>query len=181
METYISMLRGINVGGQKRILMQDLKQLYESLDLANVQTYVQSGNVVFDSRNQPADSLTGMIEATIQLTYGFSVSVFLRRAPDFQRILSANPFLTQRHVESSALYVAFLYRQPDLPLLESLAVPAGESAEFIIGQQEIFLYYPDGSGRSKFSHTYIERKLKVSVTTRNWNTLCALFDLANAR
>ena len=179
MAVIISMLRGINVGGSRKIRMAELRSLYESLDFTNVTTYVQSGNVVFDSAGQDPASLTGLIEDRIEQAFGFSVAVFIRQPADFTRILTCNPFLNDRHEDPSQLHVTFLYRPPEAARLEELVVPPGETAEFFLGEQEIFLYYPDGYGRTKFSNNTIERKLAVPATTRNWNTVRALFDLAN--
>ena len=178
MTTHISMLRGINVSGQKKIRMVELKSLYESLGLDHVTTYVQSGNVVFESSSDDESSLAGKIEACIEKNFGYSVSVFLRSPVDFKHLLTRNPFLNDRHEDPSRLYITFLYQEPKPGKLERLGMPAGESAEFVMAEREIFLYYPDGYGRTKFSNNYIERKLDIPATTRNWNTVNALFDLA---
>ncbi len=104
MQTYISMLRGINVSGQKKIRMADLKSLYESLGLENVQTYVQSGNVVFDSPEKDTAKLTKSIEAQIEKVYGFSVPVLIRTADDFRRVIESHPFARE---EAARVLVTF--------------------------------------------------------------------------
>jgi uncharacterized protein (DUF1697 family) len=103
MNTFISMLRGINVSGQKKIRMAELRRLYESLDLVNVKTYVQSGNVVFDSMEQDTSKLAKLIEAQIEQFFGYSVSVFIRDTNDFQRIIASNPFLNERNEDPAKL------------------------------------------------------------------------------
>jgi len=173
------MLRGINVGGQKKIKMAELKELYESLDLVNVKTYIQSGNVIFDSAEQDAAKLVELIEAEIERIFGYAVSVFIRDSQDFQRIIDNNPFLDEREEDPAKLHVTFLYNPPDEANLSNLAVPSNETGEFIIGDREIFLFCPDGYGRTKLSNNFFERKLAVPATTRNWKTVITLHKMAN--
>ena len=178
MNTFISMLRGINVGGQKKIRMTELKSLYESLDLVNVKTYVQSGNVVFDSTEQDASKLAELIEAQIEQFFGYSVSVFIRDVKDFERIIASNPFLNERNEDLAKLHVTFLYSSPLGLKLSDLAVPNNEGDEFFVGDKEIYLFCPKGYGRTKLSNNYFERKLKVAATTRNWKTVNVLHKMA---
>lgn len=181
MNTFISLLRGINVSGQKTIRMADLKNLYESLNLARVETYVQSGNVVFDSPEPDAAKLAHLIEAQIEQTFGYAVSVFLRDAHDFERIIASNPFLTQRKEDPASLHVTFLYRPPAGSKVDALTSPSNESDEFLLGEHEIFLFCPHGYGRTKLSNNFFERKLNVAATTRNWKTVKALHQMVNER
>jgi uncharacterized protein (DUF1697 family) len=179
MNTYISLLRGINVSGQKQIRMADLQRLYADIGLTRVRTYVQSGNVLFDA--DPAigrAALARQIEAQIQTAYGFEVPVLIREAADLQRIVDSNPFLTQRHEDTARLYVHFLAEPPQPELVAKLTTPANESGEWIMGEQEIFLFLPGGAGRTKLTNAYLENKLKNSATARNWNTVNALLKMA---
>jgi uncharacterized protein (DUF1697 family) len=178
MHTFISMLRGINVSGQKKIRMAELSNLYESLGLVQVKTYVQSGNVVFASPEPDGSKLAQLIEAEIEQTFGFAVSVFMRDNHDFQRIIDRNPFLGDRHEDPAKRHVTFLYRRPDESEWRNLSIPDDEADEFSVGEQEIFLFCPNGYGRTKFSNNFFERKLKVPATTRNWKTVTALAKLA---
>ncbi|MCX6064828.1 MAG: DUF1697 domain-containing protein [Chloroflexi bacterium] len=177
MDTFISMLRGINVSGQKRMLMGELKGLYESLGPVNVRTYVQSGNVVFDSPEENPVKLAESIEAGIERAFGFSVAVFLRDARDFERVIASNPFL-KRNTDPAKLHVTFLYSAPPESALRVLAVSENSSDEFLVGDNEIFLFCPNGYGQTKLSNNFFERKLKVAATTRNWNTVNVLHKLA---
>ena len=179
--TFISMLRGINVGGQKSIRMAELKSLYESLGLTGVQTYVQSGNVVFDSLEGEAPVLAALLEAQIQAAFGFPVTVLVRDKLDLRRILAGNPFLRERGEETSRLYVTFLQRSPSAQEWSRLEIPPGEACQFAPGDREVFLYCPDGYGGTKLSNTFFEKKLKLPATTRNWNTVKALYKMANER
>ena len=179
MKRFISLLRGINVSGQKKIKMANLKSLYESLDLVNVRTYIQSGNVIFESAAQDATKLAGLIEAQIERVFGYAVSVFIRDSQDFQRIVHSNPFLSDRDEGPAKLYVTFLYSPPDESKLSNLAVPDNESGKFIVGDREIFLFFPDGYGRTKLSNNFFERKLGVPATTRNWKTVNTLHKMTS--
>lgn len=176
MQTYISMLRGINVSGQKQIRMADLKSLYESLGLTNVQTYVQSGNVVFDSAEQNAAKLTKAIEAQIEATFDFSVPVLIRSADDFKRVIESHPF---KNKEPNRVLVTFLYKHPEQSKLDDLSDYKDKVDQFALGKQEIFLFCPGGYGKTKLSNTFFEKKLDVVATTRNWKTVNALYAMAN--
>ena len=178
MNTFISMLRGINVSGQKKIRMAELSSLYESLGLVQVRTYVQSGNVVFASPEPDGSKLAKLIETQIEQSFGFAVSVFMRDNRDFQRIIEHNAFLSDRNEDPAKLHVTFLYRRPGESERRDLIVPSDQADEFIVGEQEIFLFCPNGYGRTKFSNNFFERKLKVSATTRNWKTVTVLAKLA---
>lgn len=181
MKTYISMLRGINVSGQKKIRMAELKSLYESLGMANVQTYLQSGNVVFDSPEPEPAKLTHIIEAQIGTTYGYHVPVLIRTGDDFRRIIGSKPFTKERSEDPSRVMVTFLFERPGQSNLNNLSVPENDPCEFVFEEQEIFLLCPDGYGKSKLSNNYFEKKLGVVATTRNWKTVNALYKMASER
>jgi len=178
MQTYISMLRGINVSGQKQIRMVDLKSLYESLGLMNVQTYVQSGNVIFGSPEQDAAKLTETIEAQIKETFGFSVPVLIRTANDFQRIIESHPFTQEDPIR---VLVTFLHECPDQSKWNDLRLHKDKVDDFALGEQEIFLFCPGGYGTTKLSNTFFEKKLGVIATTRNWKTINALYAIASEK
>lgn len=178
MNTYISMLRGINVSGQKQVRMAELKRMYESLGFADVETYVQSGNVVFESKEQDAKKLANSIETGIEKMFGFSVPVLVRSADDFRRILESHPF---RDEDPVRILVTFLYERPDPSKLEDISRYEDKVDKFAIGEQEIFLFCPGGYGRTKLSNTFFEKKLGVIATTRNWKTVNALYEMASER
>jgi uncharacterized protein (DUF1697 family) len=181
MRTFISMLRGINVSGQKNIRMAELKSLYQSLGLLNVETYVQSGNVIFESAERNVSKLAALIEAQIAQSFGYAVSVFIRDTKDFQRIVTGNPFLTERDEDPTKLHVTFLYGLPSKSQLRNLDVPKDTTDEFVVKGKEIFLYCPNGYGRTKLSNNFFEKKLGMPATTRNWKTVNALHQMANER
>lgn len=175
MPTHISLLRGINVGGNKKIRMADLKTLYESLGFGAVTTYVQSGNVVFDAESADVRALIARIEAAIAERFGFDVTVLLRTADDLRRVLDNNPF---PGAQSTQLHVLFLSAPPAAAASAVLNVPVADGEEWMLAGQEIYLHYPNGSGRSKMTGAFSDRKLGVTASARNWNTVNALYDLA---
>jgi uncharacterized protein (DUF1697 family) len=178
MQTYISMLRGINVGGQNKVRVADLKSLYESLGLGNVQTYVQSGNVVFDSEEQDVEKLRNSIETQIETALGFSIPVMIRTADDFQRVIESHPFANEDPIR---VLVTFLYEHPERSRWDELSFYKDKVDQFALGEQEIFLFCPGGYGRTKLSNTFFEKKLGVVATTRNWKSVNTLYEMASER
>jgi uncharacterized protein (DUF1697 family) len=181
MQTYIAMLRGINVSGKKVIKMERLRATFAELGFSNVQTYVQSGNVVFEASNNSAAVLRGKIEQKILRDFSFSVPVFLKTSREMEEVIKCNPFLKDSAIDQTKLHVTFLSDAPpgSAPgLLQSLA--AGLEQFHIVGR-EIFLYCPHGYGNTKLSNTAIERKLSIGATTRNWTTAKTLLAMMNQR
>ncbi len=181
MKTYIAMLRAVNVGGQNKLPAAELKRLVQAVNFANVATYIQSGNLVFDSDNLDATYIKGLIETQIEQAYGAKIAVFVSDAADFRRILNSSPFLTGRNESPSFLHVTFLYAVPSPSQWAQLKAPADSLDEFFTGEQEVFLFCPGGYGRTKLNNTFFERKLGTLATTRNWNTVQALYRLAVER
>ena len=180
MKTWISMLRGINVSGQKKIKMADLRAMFEAAGYSNVRSYVQSGNVVFGTDEKDANVLADAIEAAITETFGFDVSVFLRDSEDFRRIIDDNPYLLRGNADPQRLYVTFLRTTPSTERVDNTDLPAGSADEFIVAGDAVYLHCPGGYGTSKLSNTFFERKLGMPATTRNWNTVNALYEMAAA-
>ncbi|HYK77648.1 MAG TPA: DUF1697 domain-containing protein [Daejeonella sp.] len=179
MTTYISMLRGINVSGHKKILMADLKALYENLNFQNVSTYIQSGNVIFHSDENLSDQqFAEKIRSQIFNQYGFEVPVLIRTLSQLQNTLSSNPFLKQEGIDLEKLHVTFLSEKPNPANLTGIQSNIYLPDEFIISEQEIFLHCPINYGETKLSNKFFESKLKVLATTRNWKTVNKLVEIA---
>lgn len=174
---YIAILRGINVSGQKKILMKELIRYLESLGFTNVQTYIQSGNVIFESEQE--EGLKLLIENKIKTIYGFDVPVQVHEVEYFVHVLENNPFLVNNEVDEKFLHVTFLGDAPDSKLVDVLEERDLGTDEFVINKREIYLYCPNGYGRTKLTNTFFERKLKVSATTRNWKTVTNLVALSH--
>lgn len=177
MQTYISLLRGINVSGQKKILMKDLRALYESLGLTQVTTYIQSGNVIFESEEIDRTRLQAQIETKIQQEYNFEVPVTLRSTRELQDIIKTNPFAHEVASNSKAMYLTFLSAEPSEDGLSQLAQFPFKNEQYIIQGKEVYLIYPDGYGKTKLTNQVLEKKLNVSATTRNWRTVNKLFEM----
>jgi uncharacterized protein (DUF1697 family) len=172
------MLRGINVGIQKRLRMETLRGIYEELGFNNVRTYVQTGNVVFESTEHDRLELARHIEAHIKQTCGYPVKVFIQQTDELQRILAGNPFLNVRSEDPSKLHVTFLYQSPSETKLSNLTTPDVITDEFAPGEMAVYLFCPNGYGKTRLSNSFFERKLGIPVTTRNWNTVNALYKMA---
>jgi uncharacterized protein (DUF1697 family) len=178
MGTYVALLRGINVGGRAKVSMSELRHLFADLGYAGAKTYIQSGNVIFTASLRSPSRSAAEISARVEKDLCVKCSVLLRTDRQLVEVLENNPYLADG-VELSSLYVAFLEKQPSREQSTGLVVPPGETAEFTVAGREVYLHYPDGYGRTKLSNTYIERRLGVA-TTRNWNTVTKLHELASA-
>ena len=176
MTALVSLFRGINVGGNKPVRMDALKELHEALGLHGVATYIQSGNVVFTSDDADPAQLAKQIEERFAQKFGFQASVVVRTAAQFSDIIANNPFQNQPAKESNRVVVMFLASHAVSTAQEDiLKTYAGPEELHIIGQ-EAYIYYPDGMGRSKLTNTFLEKKLKTRGTARNWNTVLRLHD-----
>jgi uncharacterized protein (DUF1697 family) len=179
MKKYISMLRGINVSGQKKVKMNDLKTLYESLKFANVKTYIQSGNVIFESSIFDVDKIKQIIEQKVEETFGYSVSVIIRTDKEFENIVKGNPFIDHKSAEEDTTFlVTFLSDAPPISIVKIVKQFVNKPEALEIRGKEIYLHCPNGYGKSKLSNNFIERKLNVTATTRNWKTVKKLYELS---
>jgi len=178
MTKYISMLRGINVSGKKTIRMADLKSLYESLGFQRVITYIQSGNVIFECNKTNKDKLKTSLEINIEENYKFHVPVQIRTALEFGNIIDNCPFNDiDISKDGTRFLVTFLSSTPAQNKLSEIQEFVTRPEKLVIIGQEVYLYCPNGYGKSKLSNNSIENKLEVSATTRNWKTVHKLFEL----
>ncbi len=176
MTAFVSLFRGINVGGHHKIRMDELKDMHESLGLRDVLPYIQSGNVVFTSDDADIARLQKQIEDGFEKKFGFHVEVIIRTSAELRDIIEKNPFQSQQSKESKWVVVLFLAARPDNTAQEDiLKTYVGPEELFIIGK-EVYIYYTNGIGRSKLSHSFIEKKLKTFGTARNWNTILQLLE-----
>lgn len=177
METYISILRGINVGGHKLIKMQALTKLYEDLGFKNVKTYIQSGNVVFQAIQTDSTLLEKLISQKITEVFAFEVPIIVRLQKEIAKIYKSNPFINDKHYDVSVLHVTFLSQKPKQADVAKITGDFGND-EFIISDKAIYLHCPNGYGNTKLTNTFFENKLKVSATTRNWKTTTELLNMS---
>ncbi|HTC56864.1 MAG TPA: DUF1697 domain-containing protein [Candidatus Sulfotelmatobacter sp.] len=177
MPIYISMLRGINVGGHKRVKMDDLRKSCEGLGFEQVKTYIQSGNIVFKAGKASPLALAKKIEARIVSDFGFSASVIVRTGAELGETIAANPFLKQHGIDQEKLHVTFLSGTPATPALKKLAeFTVAPDRSQCVGK-DIFLYLPNGFSASSLWKVPWEKALGVVTTTRNWKTVNALHQM----
>lgn len=177
MKNYICLLRGINVSGQKKILMNDLRNLIESLGFSDVSTYVQSGNILFNAKSKNIKKLTETIQNKIEKEYNFFVPVLIKTAGEFNEIIEQVPF-DDKNIDPKFLNVLFLFQKVTVDEPEKLNIPMSKGEDFKIIDDLIYVYCPNGYGRSKLNTNVFERKLKVHATGRNWNTVNQLYKSA---
>ena len=173
----VSLFRGINVGGNQLVRMEALKGLHTSLGLGDVQTYIQSGNVVFTSDDADVAQIQKNIEDGFAQTFGFSVKVMVRTANQLNAIIGNNPFQDQPMRESNRIIALFLESYPVSTALEDIQKTYNGPEEIHIIGKEAFIYYPEGQGRSKLTNVFLEKKMKTAGTARNWNTVLKLQQL----
>lgn len=179
MTIYVSMLRAVNVGGTSRIKMHALQRVYESMGFTDVRTLLASGNVVFRSRLKDRTQLVKRIMQEIERQLGLEVEVILRTLPELASIVDRGPVLSSR-ADPSKLVVMFL---ADVPAASAQAalLKWHKGPEMVeLRGPEIYLYYPNGIGRSKLSNAVLENKLDTAGTARNWNTLKLLLETGRA-
>ncbi|HEY1389215.1 MAG TPA: DUF1697 domain-containing protein [Ktedonobacterales bacterium] len=173
MRTYSALLRGINVGGHRLIKMADLKAMFEALGFGAAQTYIQSGNVVFqaDEAEQP---LRERIEQRIAATFGFPVVVALRTHDELARVISDCPFAPDALAEGEHLYVALLAETPAPTGIERMLASKTAPDEFRVLGREVYLLYRQNMRATLLTNSLLENRLGVPATSRNWRTLTAL-------
>lgn len=179
MTRYVALLRGINVGGRTRVAMADLRRLAVDLGHAKVETYLQSGNLLFSSAAEPA-GLAGELERRLADDLGVSVTILLRTGEELAQVVAGNPFLGGS-ADPARLHVTFLAEAPDRARAAALVAPAGQPDQLSLVGTEVYLYCPDGYGRTKLNNAFLERKLSVAASTRNWKTVGTLAELARHR
>lgn len=178
MNTYIALLRGINVGGHHKLPMRELVQLLETLGLKNVKTYIQSGNVVFQSNRTDLPALAEEISAAIHESHGFTPQILLLSLVNLETAVSQNPFSAaeENHKTLHFYFLESVPTNPDLALLESLKT---EREQFELIDKVFYLHAPDGIGRSKLA-AKVEKGVGVAATARNWRTVRKVLEMGTA-
>ena len=176
MVKYIAILRGINVGGKRIIRMADLRQLFIDIGYSNIQTYIQSGNVVFNCDSN-CKNLSKSITAAISEKYGFEVPVIIRTVDEWKSIVLNNPILKSQETEHEHLYVTFLSQNPKASDM-ALAQKYDDSPNYFrIIENNVYGYCSGKYHETKYTNTFFEKKLKVSATTRNWKTVLKIIEM----
>jgi uncharacterized protein (DUF1697 family) len=175
MPRYVALLRSVNVGG--RVLpMAGLRTAFEKHGFEDVETYIQSGNVVFTSSSRSEAAVAKHAHTAIRSTTKLDVPVFIRSPAALRKIIAAQPFVD---AAPKALHVTFLEHAPAAALVRALAARPSPPDEFAVKGREIYLCCPNGYGRSKLNNAFFERALKTAATTRNWNTVQKLLALSS--
>lgn len=173
MITFVALIRGINVGG-KKLLMKDLASLCTSSGFESVRTYLQSGNVVFESRGSDPAKIAEAVQKKLKSRLALDVTVLVRDAGEIGRVIAQNPFAER---DPSKLHVTFLSARPTSIPKSEIHMAKDAKEEYSVLGREVYLFLPNGYGRSKLSNAFFEKVLKVSATTRNWRTVTALVEM----
>ena len=176
MTKHISILRGINVGGHRKILMADLKALYTKLGYKNIVSYIQSGNVIFEAKEKNQTKIEEKIYNAIKKNYGFEVPVVVRSAEEIAQIISNNPFTKKSEEES--LHLTFLKEIPKEENLEKIKTFDYAPDKFKIVGKDVFIHCIGKYNKTKLANNFFEKILKVGATTRNWKTVNKLLELS---
>lgn len=175
MKTYIGLLRGINVGGHKKVPMAELRELLAKSGLENVKTYIQSGNIIFQSTEGDKTKLEAIIKKAIFDDFGFEVAVMVRTRNDLVTIFDNSPFTEDKKRNS---YFTMLSEIPDKDLVEEASQKTYVNEEYKILKDCIYFFCANGYGNAKFNLNFFERKLKVNATSRNYKTMVKLLSLS---
>ena len=179
MTTYIALLRGINVSGHNKIKMVELKQLFIDLDFNEVTTYIQSGNVIFQSEQINLTKIEQQIIIAIKQTFGYSINVLILTKSELKTIFESNPFLERNTIDITKLHVTILKNEPDEEGITKISkFNYINDDEFKILNKSVYLHCPNGVGNSKLTINLFENKLKTSATSRNWRTITKLVELS---
>jgi len=173
------MLRGVNLGPHNRIKMDALRALYTSLKLEDPRTYVQSGNVIFRTKEKNTGQLAKKIQSAIEKSFGFSPAVILRTTDELRKAIAASPFADRPHLEPGKILVTFLSDEPPPREAQaSLATLKAHPEELHLKGRELYIYFPNGAGKTKLPWSSVERLLKVTGTARNWNSVTNMLKMA---
>lgn len=175
MITYIALLRGVNVGGHRKLPMADLRTLLSKEGFGTIKTYIQSGNVVFRASESDTSVLKTRVEKAISSTFGFEVPVILMTSREFQEILEQNPF--DEEIIPESYYILLSHAIPE-ERSKGLTDDHWEQEHFRITKKCIYLYVENGYGKAKCSTNFFEKKLDITATARNHKTMLKLVSLA---
>lgn len=178
MPVFISMLRGVNVGPHNRMKMDALRALYESLKLENPRTYVQSGNVIFRAKEKDATKIAKKIQDGIEKSFKFRPDVILRTTEELKKAIATSPFAKSRNLEPGKILITFLSAEPGHEVHANLETLKKHPEELHLKGRELYIYFPNGAGKTKLPWSQVERLLKVTGTARNWNSVTNMLAIA---
>lgn len=176
MQSYVCLLRGINVGGHRIIKMADLRELLKKEGFEQVKTYIQSGNILLQSKETDTEQLAEQIATAIQQEFGFEVPTLVITPDTLERVVQHNPFLEEAE-ELKTLHVTFLQKQPSKDQLEGLAQMDFTPDKMAVHPDYVYLFCPGPYHKTKLSNAFFEKELGTSATTRNWKTVLKLQEM----
>jgi len=174
---YLALLRGINVSGHNIIKMDALKNTLQSIGFENVETYIQSGNVFIETDDESRFSVGFKIKQEIFKTFGHEVPIIVICKNDLELCVKNNPFCKDKNIDTKNLYVAFLSKELPSTAINDLKISQFKPDEAVIDGNKIFIKYEIGAGKTRLDQKYIEKKLNVTATIRNWNTVNKLLEM----
>jgi len=177
MTTHLALLRGINVSGHNMMKMEALKSMLENIGFTNVRTYLQSGNVFVDSEEESASKVGFMIKQEIFKVFGHEVPTIVITKEDLELCFKNSPYLKEKELDTKKLYVAFSSVELKKENINDLKISQFKPDEASIDGNRIFIKYAVGAGKTRLEGKYIEKKLNVIVTMRNWNTVTNLLKM----
>lgn len=178
MKTYIALLRGINVSGQKMIKMEALRKMFYDLKFKNVRSYIQSGNIVFENKKTPSSTLEKKIQEQIHKTFSFEVAVIVKEVDELINAVKNNPFIKNKDADPGRIYITLLSEKPEESKIDKINELQFAPDEFIILKDVVYVFVSKGYGNSKLNNNFFENKLKVKATTRNWKTINELIKIS---
>jgi uncharacterized protein (DUF1697 family) len=180
MPVLISMLRAINLPNHNKIKMETLRELYSSLKFENPQTYLQSGNVIFKTSERNLAVVAKRIQQAIEKKFACRTEVILRTTAELRSVVSKNPFAKRNGIESNKLLVTFLAADPGNEARENLCKHRFEPEEVHVADRELYIYFPNGMGKSKLPWARIDKILQTPGTGRNWNSVTNMLEIAES-
>lgn len=178
MPVLISMLRGVNLGGHNKIKMDALRALYESLKFEDPHSYIQSGNVIFRSKEKNTVALAKKIQDAIERTFGFRPEVILRTPGELRKAIAATPFPAHRNLHPSKILITFLAGDPGPEAQSALLTFKAYPEELHLKGRELYIYFPNGAGKSKLPWSKLDKLLQTAGTARNWNSVTKMLAIA---
>lgn len=176
---FVALLRGVNVGGANRLPMAALKEMFAAAGAQQVETLIQSGNVVFQSHDNNGITIAVAVQAEIERAFHFRTAIVVRDADRWRAVVAGNPFLTSGE-DPDALHIACLSTIPGASALARLDRNRSPPDEFVVAGAEIYLKLPNGTARTKLTNAWFDATLAVVSTMRNWRTAQRLSEMLAA-
>jgi uncharacterized protein (DUF1697 family) len=176
MHTYIAFLRAVNMAGHNSVKMKDISALFTDIGFSKVETYIQSGNIIFQTATE--DDYSRIIEENILSATGFNITVMIRTPDQLKKLIKSNPFRDPGKFNPGRVAVLFLTSEPGEDVKAKMSDYDFSPDKFVISEKNVFIFCPDGFGRSKLSTGFFEKKMGIKCTARNWNTVNAILEIA---